>query len=137
MPILRTVIDHKARPQGSKNPYRNKHTGRIILVESNKGLKQSRRELSTWLILEATRQGWDIPDKDTPIHIDLVFTFTKPKTAKRIHHTTKPDADKLIRYTLDAVSDSLRIWLDDCQVASGSWLKQYGDTDQIELAIRY
>ena len=137
MPTLHAIIDHKAKPQGPKTPYRNKHTKAVVLVESSKGLKQSRRELSTWLILEAAKHGWEIPNKDTPIQVDLIFTFERPKTVKREHHTVKPDADKLIRYTLDAVTQSFKIWTDDSQVNRGSWLKQYGSTDQVEITITY
>ena len=137
MPTLTLTLDHKAHPQGSKNAYIHRHTGRIVQVESVKGLKTARQTLSAILSYEATRHGWQKPSKDVPVFIEMVFYYERGKTVTRQHHTVKPDGDKLQRYLWDAVTQAFNIWADDSQVTEWHGAKRYGPTNQIEITISY
>ncbi len=91
-----TVIGTPA-PQGSKN-----HFGKGRLVESSKKVKPW-REAVVW----AARQVLHERDRISgPVGVDIVFTVAKPKSAPKKRKTwpdRKPDLDKLIRSTADAL----------------------------------
>lgn len=137
MPTLTLTLDHKAQPQGSKNAYIHRHTGRIVQVESVKGLKTSRQTLSTILSYEAKQHAWIKPNKDIPITIEMVFYYERGKTVKREHHTTKPDGDKIQRYLWDAITQAQNIWEDDAQATNWTGSKRYGTKNQITITISY
>lgn len=138
MPSLTLTLDgYKALPQGSKNAYIHRHTGRIVQVESVKGLKASRQSLSAIMAYEANQHGWIKPSKDVPVFIDMTFYYERGKTVKREHHTVKPDGDKLQRYLWDAITQALNIWVDDAQVTNWTGNKKYGTTNSIQLTITY
>lgn len=137
MPSLTLTLDHKALPQGSKNAYIHKHTGRIVQVESVKGLKTARQALSAILAYEAKRHAWVKPDKSIPVSIEMTFYYERGRTVIREHHTVKPDGDKAQRYLWDAITQALNIWVDDAQVTDWSGHKRYGTKNQIELTITY
>lgn len=109
---LEFAVPGQPVPQGSKNAYNQ--GGRIVLVESAKGLKKWRRLVSD----EAARSShkWTMPDSSVAIHVSITFFMERPKSVKRLHPTVKPDLDKLIRGVLDGVTQSGKIWKDDSQV---------------------
>jgi Holliday junction resolvase RusA-like endonuclease len=138
MPTLTLRLDgYKALPQGSKNAYIHRHTGRIVQVESVKGLKTARQSLSAILAYEAKRHAWVIPDKSIPVSIEMTFYYERGKTVTREHHTVKPDGDKAQRYLWDAITQAINIWVDDAQVTDWIGHKKYGTTNAIELTIKY
>lgn len=134
MPEFKTEIQHRVRPQGSKTPYRHRTTGRIILVEANKGLKESRAQLSQELIALAVAQNWERPAAHIPVKVKLTFYYKPSKSNKLEHFTMKPDGDKLERYTFDACKP---LWYDDCQVIKCTWRKRWSTVDKVEIRIRY
>lgn len=109
---LEFAVPGQPTPQGSKNAYNR--GGRIVLVESAKGLKKWRKLVSDLAAESAT--NWKIPDSDTSIHVSVTFFMERPRSAKRPHPTVKPDLDKLIRTILDGVTQSNKVWKDDSQV---------------------
>ena len=125
-------VDQEAKPQGSKSAFTTPQ-GRIVLVESSKNLKRDRAIASKKIAKTAQQMNWMISDK--AIQIELLFLMSRPKTVKRIHHTVKPDTDKLIRYTLDAITDSQAVWKDDSQVTGIVAFKQYGVKPAIYIKI--
>jgi Holliday junction resolvase RusA-like endonuclease len=138
MPTLTLRLDgHKALPQGSKNAYIHRYTGRIVQVESVKDLKVTRQALSAILAYEAKRHAWTTPDKSIPVSIEMTFYYQRGTSVKREHHTTKPDGDKAQRYLWDAITQALNIWVDDAQVTDWTGHKRYGTKDAIELTITY
>jgi len=125
-------VDQEARPQGSKNVFTTPQ-GRTVLVESSKNLKRDRAVASKKIAKTAQQMDWTLSDK--AIQIELLFLMTRPKSVKRIHHTVKPDTDKLIRYTLDAITDAQIVWKDDSQVTGIVAHKQYGVKPAIYIKI--
>ena len=123
-------------PQGSK-----RHVGRGIMVESSKAVKPW-REAVKWAALE--QLDGEALERTGPLFADAVilrveFVMPRPKahyrTGKHAHElrpdaphlvARKPDVDKLLRSTLDALGEA-GVWRDDAQVASVSARKVYLD----------
>lgn len=101
--------------QGSKNAYNR--GGRIVLVETAKGLK-AWREIVAHVAKLSNREV----SKDA-IKLSLLFLMPAPKKMVRRFPTTKPDLDKLTRAVLDALTG---VWyVDDCQVVALDVQKGY------------
>jgi Holliday junction resolvase RusA-like endonuclease len=124
----------KALPQGSKTAFVVK--GRAVLTEAHKGLIPARKKLSAWLKAAAVDSDWIPPTKNTPISVELIFTFERPKSVKREFHTVKPDADKLTRFAIDAIVQADLIE-DDNQIVNIVASKVYGGSDSIWLAVSH
>lgn len=103
-------------PQGSK-----RHVGRGILVESSKNVKPW-REAVKWAHIAAGRKSFG----DSAVMLEVTFWLLKPKTARRKFPSVKPDLDKLMRSTMDALTDS-GAWGDDSQVVRFTAMKFYTD----------
>lgn len=88
---------HEPAPQGSKD------------VNRNGGVRESSKYSRPWrkkVIKEAARvlrEQCEGVMFDGPVHIDLTFRMYRGKTVKRVHHTTRPDGDKLKRCALDGL----------------------------------
>jgi hypothetical protein len=132
MQEIEFLAPFKALPQGSKTAFVVK--GRAVLTEAHKGLIPARKKLSAWLRAAAVDSDWIPPTKDTPISVELVFTFERPKSVKREFHTVKPDVDKLTRFALDAIVQSDLIE-DDNQIVAIQALKVYGPQDSIRIRV--
>ncbi|WP_312811096.1 RusA family crossover junction endodeoxyribonuclease [Corynebacterium variabile] len=87
-------------PQGSKNAYRR--GGRVVLVESSKKVKPWRAAVAQ----AATIAYLHAEPIDGPVTVEVEFILPRPKSLpKRITDMVrKPDLDKLVRSTLDALS---------------------------------
>lgn len=104
-------------PQGSKNGYYR--GGRVVLVESSKKVKPWRAIVAQTAAL-ACRESID-----GPVSVQLEFVLPRPKSLpkKVTHMVKKPDLDKLIRSTLDALSGIA--YVDDNRVARIVATKRY------------
>lgn len=123
--VIRFTVFGKPKPQGSK-----RHVGHGIMVESSKGLKPWRQEVSgTALALQAAMFPAHVP-----VEITLNFYFTKPKSAKRRAMTTKPDSSKLLRAIEDALTGI--IYADDAQIVETHIRKHYGGPERVEIRIQ-
>ena len=109
-----TVFGHPA-PQGSK-----RHVGRGVMVESSNKVKPW-REAVKWAAIEAlVGRGLD-----GPVTVEVDFYFVHPKTGKRRPtHSVKPDIDKLLRSTFDALTDA-GAFEDDSRIVSVQARKHY------------
>ena len=62
---------------------------------------------------------------DGPVSVKVAFTLPKPKSARKgAVPSKKPDLDKLVRSTFDALTDA-GVWRDDSQVVSLQASKVY------------
>lgn len=96
-------------PQGSK-----RHVGGGRMIESSKKVKPW-REAVRWSAVEARGTN---PPMEGPLSVLLVFTLPKPLNAPKTRQTfpmRKPDIDKLVRSTFDALTEA-GVWIDDAQV---------------------
>ena len=124
MTALAFVVHGRPAGQGSKKVY---GPGRV--VESSKHVKPWREAVKAAALVAMTEQG--LARFDGPVHVTLGVFFKRPRhhyrTGRFAHllrenapnwMTGTPDADKIARATLDALTDS-GVFVDDRQVA---WL---------------
>ncbi len=120
-------------PQGSK-----RHVGHGIMIESSKKVKPWREAVKTAAL---TVQD-DQPPLDGPIDVTVHFYLPRPKghygtgrnTGKLKHSApshpaTRPDVDKLVRSTLDALGDAY-MFTDDSQVVNLVAGKRYATNER-------
>lgn len=122
--VIRFTVFGKPKPQGSK-----RHVGHGIMVESSKGLKPWRQEISG----TALAQGAPMFGPHVPVEVTLRFYFTSPKK-KRAGMTTAPDVDKLSRSVFDSLKGILLH--DDSQVIELHARKMYGGPERCEIEVR-
>jgi Holliday junction resolvase RusA-like endonuclease len=145
---LHITVAGTPRPQGSKRPVRNKHTGRIHMVESSERLPDWRAD-----IRDAAMRAVDgVPTSaywERPLVVGIQFRLARPKshylpantrrTAPELrpeaptHPAGKPDTDKLIRAVLDALTGL--VWRDDAQVVDILARKVYGERPGAEITV--
>lgn len=92
-------------PQGSKSAF--VVGGRAVITEGKKSasLKEWRSAIAACARLWLQQNGSPAP-LDGPVSVDVVFYLPRPKSAPRrvLVPATKPDADKLVRSALDALT---------------------------------
>jgi crossover junction endodeoxyribonuclease RusA len=120
-PITFTVAGMAPAPQGSK-----RHLGNGVMVESSKNVKPWR------LLVAEAAIATGVPLIRGPVSLSVVFLFQRPKghygakglkpSAPRFH-MVKPDGDKLMRSTGDALSKLL--YEDDARIVMGSFHKRF------------
>ncbi|MFM1966824.1 MAG: hypothetical protein RL134_2549 [Actinomycetota bacterium] len=112
-------------PQGSKSAF--VRGGRAVVVEgSSKSGREKQRAWRTAVTLQAIEARGEAPAIDGPVKITVAFGMPKPKSAPKsmVWTTKKPDIDKLLRSTLDGLTDA-GVWNDDSQVVHVEMAKQY------------
>ncbi len=122
-------------PQGSK-----RHVGRGILVESSTKVGPWREAV----VAAATNQGHANLMLEGPVSVDVSFYFPRPKGHYRADgslrdsapftHSTKPDIDKVLRSTLDALVQAAVI-ADDSRVQEVEVRKLYATSDRAPGAL--
>lgn len=118
-----------AQPKGSARAFLPKGWTRPIITSDNPSLKAweglVRGELQRVMAdVDATSKAMLF---DAPISVTLAFYLPRPKSAPRkvIYPTKRPDLDKCIRSTIDALSGVA--FKDDTQVVSIAATKHYAD----------
>lgn len=140
-------------PQGSKKGF--VVNGRVVMTESSKKVKPWRQDVvsavETFLAADYIRVGgpnggtaWGKELREhlplsMPLAVEVIFYLPRPgyhfRTGKRAHELKpnapayvdkKPDGDKLLRSTLDALTTSGLI-RDDAQIADLRGVKRYAD----------
>jgi crossover junction endodeoxyribonuclease RusA len=118
------------------------------MVESSTKVAPWRAMVTTAAATAAAATGWDPGDRTTAYRLSVVFTVARPTSHYRTgrhahllrdtapaHPTTRPDLDKLLRSTLDALTDSGVIH-DDAQVVHVAMAKAYpgGHLDALDTS---
>lgn len=102
------------KPQGSKRAFVHRSTGRAVMIESaGAPLKDWRGDIKRFAIDAMDRQ----PALAGPIAIALEFRLPRPKShpkSKTTYPIARPDADKLARGVLDALTTVC--FADDSQI---------------------
>lgn len=107
-------------PQGSKRGF--VVNGRAVLVESSKRVRPWREDVRQAAITAMA----DRPPLEGPVRLSIVFSLAKPKSVKRDLPHVRPDLDKILRSTTDALT-SAGVWRDDSQVVAVVASKIYGE----------
>lgn len=107
-------------PQGSMRSF-----GRGRMVHQNsKKLHEWRDNIAKEARKKIKEEGWDFPEKNAPIDIEVQFFLPRPKSRKNsVYHTTRPDLDKLMRAVGDALTEVL--FEDDSQIDAMTCSKAY------------
>lgn len=121
--VVTIDVDGDPQPQGSKKAFVVKGPGgkpRAVIVDDNKTV------LKTWrgLVTGAARLAAQSFDADAPLRLDVVYRLRRPKTARRIWPTVRPDLDKLARSVGDALTDAAT-YRDDAQICVSHQKKRY------------
>ncbi len=106
-------------PQGSK-----RHVGRGKMIESSNKVAPWREAIRN----EAAAIRPETP-MEGPLDVQMGFTLTRPKSRPRKDNwpDRRPDIDKLVRSTLDALGMA-GVYVDDAQVCFlGVWKRYVGD----------
>lgn len=112
--------------QGSKTPIHR--GGKTWMVEDAK--MGTKTKLTNWRqdVMYAVRDYMNkhniVKPLDEPVEVRITFRFPLPGDQYRTMHSTKPDADKLLRSTFDAMIAAGLI-VDDARITSGRWHKHY------------
>lgn len=116
------VLDNRVRfivlgipaPQGSK-----KHVGRGIMVESSKLVKPWRQAVEQAVMIAAPFGSRSDPILFRgPVAVDVAFFLSRPKSAKKgARPSARPDIDKLMRSTFDAMTTA-GVYEDDGRIVS-------------------
>lgn len=104
-------------PQGSKRAFVIK--GRAVMTESSKAVKPWRTAVEQAVMLAAPAGSRKDPILFRgPVSLDVTFTMPRPKSAKAgARPATRPDLDKLLRSTKDALKTA-GVYEDDGRVVS-------------------
>lgn len=116
------------QPKGSARAFVVK--GRPVITSANPKAKNWAQDIRTAI------QNWPHGVLNVAFNVQLSFTFARPASVsekKRPDHTVKPDADKLIRTVLDALTGIC--WKDDAQVTSIQCWKRYGVAPGLEAQL--
>ena len=122
MAYLEITVEGSPVPQGS---FRHVGNGRIISANP---------KLNAWrqTIADQVTEKTLVRLIDGSCTVQLVFTLPRPKSvskSRRERPTTKPDLDKLVRATLDAISlpKYVQLLTDDSIVTDLHAAKRYAD----------
>lgn len=113
-------------PQGSK-----RHVGGGRMIESSKKVAPWRED-----VRHAAERAKSEAPLDGPLRMHVCFTLPKPVSAPKTRRTyphRKPDIDKLLRSTLDAITSS-GLWRDDAQVIAVTAVKAFPNEHSDALA---
>jgi Holliday junction resolvase RusA-like endonuclease len=113
-------------PQGSKRGI--VVGGRAVLVESSAKVKPWRSD-----VRDAAAAAYDGPPLAGPLFVEIAFRLPRPKAFKRtasLDHAKRPDIDKLVRSTLDALR-SAGVYGDDSQVCRLFVAKYYAARSEV------
>ena len=132
----------KPEPQGSSRGFIvNRANGKqgVAITSANTKLKPFRYCVTQSAIDAVTRNGKTLLEQfapeSRPVSLEIACYFQKPKSAKKRQHVTvKPDADKLARAVLDALTGIL--YADDSQVVELLVRKLYGSPERVEVVAR-
>lgn len=128
---LVVVVHGTPAPQGSK-----RHVGRGVLVESSPNLRPWRAVVTAAAADAVEAASW-APDRRAVCTLYGVWTLARPtshyrtgkhadqlRDAAPAHPGTRPDLDKLLRSTLDALVDAGAL-VDDARVVTVHAVKAY------------
>jgi Holliday junction resolvase RusA-like endonuclease len=123
--MIEFFVEGIPAPQGSKTA--KCVNGKAIMWEASKGVKVWRDTVTAQAQIEMI--AYELQTIDQPVYLNLHFKLPRPKTATRPVPSVKPDLDKLIRSTCDALTKS-GIYTDDALVVGITALKSYADLSE-------
>jgi Holliday junction resolvase RusA-like endonuclease len=128
--VCEFLVDGVPVPQGSKNAWVNKGTGKAVMYDQNT------EKLAPWRqrVSYEARQCYNGDRIEGPVLLVVEFRFLRPKSVRREFPAVKPDVDKLLRALCDGITDS-GIWRDDAQVVTCHVKKVYADRAGVHVQV--
>lgn len=125
------------QPQGSAKAF--VIGGKARITSDNAKLKPFRSEITRCALMASigqrciTGELGPVFHKHVPVRLELTYTFRRPDSIpkKRTHVVVKPDLDKLVRATGDALTGV--IYHDDAQVVEILCRKLYGPVESVRV----
>jgi len=127
---LDIVVHGTPAPQGSKRGGFSAKTGKTFVYEQNSKTQKSWRQ-DVIAAAVALREAGGVDSLEGPVAIFIRFQLPRPasvKVSKRPYPAVKPDVDKLIRNTLDGLTQA-GVYRDDAQVVDLFVQKRYATDD--------
>ena len=124
MKTFSLFIPGKPLTKGSWRPVKSKTTGKTFMKSDNKNAPFWQYTISMLVKKEMNGVVWE-----GPVRLVIEYYLLKPKSVKRKYPTVKPDADKLERLVLDALTNVA--YRDDAQVVDVHHRKFYGNPEGI------
>lgn len=115
--------------KGSTKSFAHPKTGQIVTLPMNANLKQWTKDAR----VQARIAKVPMIHKPHAVVMLVNVQFVKPKTAKQLYPSVRPDIDKLLRAVLDALTSVA--YQDDSQVVSVTTTKVYGPSEQVTVTI--
>jgi Holliday junction resolvase RusA-like endonuclease len=136
--VLEITVVGTPKPQGSHRAFVNPKTGRAIVTDDNTKTKTWKQDVRAAAIDALAGR----PPMEGAVEVTIAFSMPRPgyhfgrrggqsylKPTAPMYVEKKPDIDKLIRSTLDALTEA-RVFKDDAQVASLNVVKGYATDPQ-------
>ena len=135
LPVLTLFVPGTPIPKGSMKAFYVKAIGRAVVAHDNAKSKPWASVVKLAVANECQRTAWQCTHY--PILLSLTFNMPRPKchfgtglltadtlrNSAPVHHTTKPDLDKLVRLIGDAMKGV--VYADDSQVVHIEARKTY------------
>jgi crossover junction endodeoxyribonuclease RusA len=118
--MISFFVEGEPAPQGSKTA--KCVNGRAVMWESSKKVKGWRDTVTAQAQIEMI--AGKLETIHDPVKLRLSFYLPKPASVKRQLPSVKPDLDKLIRSTCDALTKS-KIYQDDALIVMVTATKHY------------
>lgn len=128
--FLDIVVHGTPAPQGSKRGGFSAKTGKTFVYEQNSKTQKSWRQ-DVIAAAVALRESGNFETLDGPIELAIEFRLPRPASVnirRRPYPCVKPDMDKLLRNTLDGLTQA-GIYRDDAQVIRMAAVKLYATDD--------
>lgn len=123
-------IPGRCATKGSANSFIDPRTGRKVWKASNANLHAWTKDCKH----AARAARVPLIYKPHGVVMDVRCEFIKPKTAKQVVPSVKPDADKLLRAIFDALTGVA--YADDSQVVSVTLTKAYGPSERVLVRVQ-
>jgi crossover junction endodeoxyribonuclease RusA len=124
------VVRGVPAPQGSKNSGYSVKTGKTFVYEQNSKTQKSWRQ-DVIAAAVAVRELSQLQTLDGPVSVQVMFRLPRPASVsirRRPFPCVKPDIDKILRNTLDGLTQA-GIYRDDAQVIDLYVRKMYATDD--------
>ena len=130
---IRFTVYARPQPQGSTNAFIPKGWDRPVITTDNSKLKPYRQAVAG--VALTTMSGQPMIPRGVAVSVTCDFYFAKPPSIpkRRTFPTVKPDGDKLLRATWDAMTGI--VYEDDSQIVKWLGGKHYGLPERVEIVV--
>lgn len=124
------VVHGVPAPQGSKKGGYSAKTGKTFVYEQNSKTQKSwRQDVIAAAVAQRESEGWET--LEGPLYLWIMFRLPRPASVnvkRRPYPCVKPDIDKILRNTLDGLTQA-GVYRDDAQAVELHVKKAYATDD--------